>query len=299
MFSQSRPTLVRGLFALAGSMVMMTAAALAGGASYSSTFDAFPAEGWSDPRWETAPTGQKFLGPYDNETTTLTISNLQDHTHVVIAVDVYIIGGWAGNEGELPSELSVTLDEDEQIFVATFSNAEPGHGATQSYPDGDLRAAHPARHGAFNTNTLGYLDRAGADLPDSTYRLVLSAKHSGPIANLKFRGSGLDPKTGARWALDNVSVYTYAMANAPSADVFGRTEALTDGFGGNTSGGSLGFNPPSGRGGIPGGPPPSMPGGPPEDPPPPNPNDNPVIPSPGGATVGALALWWVSRRRRG
>lgn len=299
MSARTSPHRAGGLLALVGTILIAAPPLLAGGASYSSNFDVFPAEGWSEPRWETAPSGQRLMGPFENEATTLTLTNLTDHTHIVVAVDVVIIGGWAGNGGVAPNEFRVMLDGSEEVFVATFSNDQEGDGRPQSYPDGVVGGAHPPRHGTFDTNTLDYLDRRGGHEPDSVYRLFLSVKHSGPTAKLTFSASGLEAESGARWALDNIGVFTYTMIDAPSPDVFSSNgPPMLDGFAADADPNTLGSNPPSGRGGIPGGGGGGGGGGgdPPEGP---RPSDTPqVIPSPGAGALILLGGLMATRRRR-
>jgi len=297
MSARTSPHRAGGLLALVGTILIAAPSLFAGGASYSSTFDVFPAEGWSEPRWETAPSGQRLMGPFANEPTTLTLTNLPDHTHIVIAVDVVIIGGWTGNGGVAPNEFRVMLDGSDEVFVATFSNDQEGDGRPQSYPDGVVGAAHPPRHGAFDTNTLDYLDRRGGQEPDSVYRLFLSVKHSGPTAKLTFSASGLAAESEARWALDNVGVFTYSMGDTPSADLFSRpSQTMLEGFSADADPSSLGTNPPSGRGGIPGGGGGGGGGDPPDGP---RPSDTPqVIPSPGTGALLLLGGLLATRRRR-
>ncbi len=292
------------LTALAG-MAGTAAPALAQNGGYTSTFDDPAGLQWSEGRLATAPKGERFLGTFGNESVKLALDNLPDHTHVVIALDLYIIGPWGGigpldPEGipqALAHEWSMLLDKGEPVLRATFSNDDTFAGRQQSYPDA-IEVRNPARRGAFKINELGYNDPFSLAPRDSIYRLYFTVKHSGPTATFTFAATGLNDDTVQRWGIDNVAIETYDMSplNMGDIDPTGALHGggLMGGGGGDTNAGPVGDplggpmgggTPPSKKRGVDGNPPPT---------PPPS-----TIPSPGAAVLllmgGAAA---AIRRRR-
>ncbi|MEZ4639023.1 MAG: hypothetical protein R2856_29355 [Caldilineaceae bacterium] len=63
---------------------------------------------WSTPgRVVTAPNGERHLGEFSNEATTLTLTNLPSHRRVTVSVDLYVIRSWDGNQVDLPAAARV------------------------------------------------------------------------------------------------------------------------------------------------------------------------------------------------
>jgi hypothetical protein len=294
MTSQRR-SLGAALLLGAAALQMLSASPALAGDSYSNPFDVPPREGWSDTVVKASPSGEQFLGSFGNQTVSLTLTNLQEHTHAVIALDLYVIGGWAGSAGDSPNSFELLVDQSREIMRATFSNDDGVTGRPQTYPEGNNQIPELPRRGAFRTNSLGYTDQTGRPA-DSTYRLVFNVKHSGSTLVLSFAGAGLPDDPTIMWGIDNVYVATYTMDLDPVPGAFepaGTEWASFDG----AAAASLGVNPqrpftiPSGGPGAPS-------GTPRNDPPPPPPPDSPVIPTPGSATVLALAAGQLLRRPR-
>ncbi|REG28069.1 beta-propeller repeat-containing protein [Archangium gephyra] len=142
---------------------------------------------WSHTQTSTSPVGnRKFLGAFDNTPVTLVVPNLPDHTKVTLSFDLFVIGGWAGDEW------GVNLDGVGEQRT-TFSNTP---GVFQQFPVWNAVASdNAARSGAAEANTLGYA--AG----DSVYKVKFTVDHLDPALRLDFFGVGL-----GLWGVDNVQV---------------------------------------------------------------------------------------------
>ncbi len=275
------------------------------GGAYSNNFDLLPREGWTEPRLTTSPSGESFLGPYDNEATELAITGLNEHTHLVLAVDLLVIGPWGDTVPpglESMQTWSLRVDDNDATLDSSFSNLRgegPGAdlpGVLQSYPDMAGGRVHDATRGSFTTNTLGYTIRGESD---TTYRLIVTAKHSGPVAKIRFAGAGL--RAGAhRWGIDNLHVFTYTMnpsEEGVDADVMGPGTVADFALRGFVAPGTnpespYGNPPKRGGGGGGGGGPPGGGGG--GGPPPPFMS----VPAPGPAALIAAGALMMARRER-
>ncbi|MBL8759094.1 MAG: hypothetical protein JNK35_11755 [Phycisphaerae bacterium] len=295
------------LMTLAGTALAGPALAQHGG--YTCTFDEPAGSKWSIDRQAVSPSGERFLGTFGGEPVTLTLDSLPEHTHVVIALDLYVIGPWGGvgpldaegNPTALAHEWSMTLDNGTTVLRSAFSNDDAIGGRPQSYPDA-IEVRNPARRGAFRVNTLGYVDPHSLAPRDTTYRLYFTVKHSGPVAKFTFQSHGLGADPAQQWGVDNVAIETYDMAPL-AIGAMEASDPLAAPMGGDGGGTDLagpvsrnlpppggGGTPPSG-GGPKGGPPPG--GIPPGDQPP------RLIPTPGAAfLVGLGGLTMLVRRRR-
>ena len=168
-----------------------------------------------------SPNGrQQFLGefggpvivaapPYDaqhfvrvDETVTLTLRDLNPHTFVTVAFDLYILKSWDGNNQTYgPDRWSLRVQGGPILLDTTFSN-NPKTGADlsqQNYPV----ANSPYQSGAESVNTLGYTFYG-----DSIYHLSFNLPHTDDTLVLNFssslfEGKGTDDES---WGLDNMSV---------------------------------------------------------------------------------------------
>ncbi len=160
--------------------------------------------------------GSSFLGEFNNETVTLTLADLPQHSQVILEFDLLLIRSWDGNldgnswiptgvdpitpnaVGEIgPDQWNLAVAGQEQINT-TFSNwdlvgfkqAYPG-----SYPGGDYQA----RTGAVANNSLCYEQ-------DSTYKMRYTVAHNGADLTVDFSALGLQTIDNESWGLDNVKV---------------------------------------------------------------------------------------------
>lgn len=143
---------------------------------------------WSHAVLSMSPNGDaEFLGVFAQDSVTLALTHLPDHTKVTLTFELHVIGGWSGQAW------GVNIDGVGQQLT-TFSNT----ASPQSFPAWNTTANHPARSGAAAWNSLGYA--AG----DSTYKVKLTVDHSDPMLRLDFAGVNL--LGGQTWGLDNVQV---------------------------------------------------------------------------------------------
>lgn len=177
---------------------------------YSGAFDQPPGTEWSANRTAVTPAGNRaYLGPFGNETVTLTLPALPAHVAVTVLCDQFVLGTWDGNSTEGgPDRWSLDVAGGLRLVDTTFNNGPQGTAAAgQSYP-GDFPAAqNPARTGAQENNTLGF-QVPGEGPMDAVYRHVESFPHTAQTLVLNFRGQGLSGLlTDEGWGLDNVRVY--------------------------------------------------------------------------------------------
>lgn len=164
--------------------------------AYLSNFSSGAGAVWSRTDTTTAPSGTQFLGPFQNDTVRLSLTDLPAHTYVTLTFDVYALRGWNGNDTDNgPDTFTVDVPDAFTLVQTGFSNTTNNQG----YPEGAPYSSYPARRNALRSNTLGY-----ANPGDTTYRITRSFAHSGPDLKLDFAASGL---TGtAAWGLDTVRV---------------------------------------------------------------------------------------------
>jgi hypothetical protein len=185
---------------------------------------ATPGPEWSMPGQTTSPSGFSFLGEYGNETLTLSLDDLPEHTTVVVSFDLHILRSWDGNAEvvDLAGELSRFLDGrrglgesvgpdiwqvegGETLLLRTTFNNWPASNPGQAYPGAYPGDNHPAQSGAEGLNTLGYTFR---DIPmDATYHIQLSlAGHTSTSLDLRFSAEGLQSLADESWGLSGVQV---------------------------------------------------------------------------------------------
>jgi hypothetical protein len=167
--------------------------------AYFANFDDAVGVEWSRQITETAPSGTRtFLGPFADETVSLSITDLQPHTSITMSFDVVIAGGWDG-EGPLGPHFWGVSSADGSVFLnTTFSNTS----SLQSYP-GEYPGFNLPGTGAAETSTLFY------EGGDSVYSIVFSFPHTGSTFDLSFFAAGLASAEGASWGLDNVDIQVH------------------------------------------------------------------------------------------
>ena len=159
-----------------------------------------PGATWSMVPTDVAPAdpNRRFLGQFNNDTVTLSISGLPPHDCLCVEFDFYAIQSWDGNNpGTGPDRLNVLIDGVNE-FSETF--AHPGQTAGQTFgPDPTF---NPAQTGAVETGTLGY-----SFFSDSVYRLsICDLVHTSSTATITFSVAGLQGINDESWGLDNLEV---------------------------------------------------------------------------------------------
>ena len=182
-----------------------------------------PGPEWSSQRTSVTPIGnRRFLGEFDAETVHLKLEDLPPHTEVELSFDLYIIRSWEGNatidpQGTVralgPDIWSLEVVRGPVLLYTTFSNIGyvPEWGR-QSYPENYPEGDYPARTGAAENNTLGYLytfperRELGTRPMDSVYRMYFTFEHSESLLWLRFIGAVTEEHPNESWGLDNVLV---------------------------------------------------------------------------------------------
>ena len=184
-----------------------------------------PGTEWSSQSTTTSPSGRWLFGRFGNTTLTLNLPilptrsgvaqvALPNHSGVLVTFDLATIGTWDGNASELPTGAVRAPDivgpdywgleaDDVSLLYTTFSNMEI-MGLQQAFPGWYPVGSFPAREGAAEVNTLGYIVD-GMQL-DTVYHLAYVFPHQGTKLKLDFSGSNLQALTDESWALDNVRV---------------------------------------------------------------------------------------------
>ncbi len=161
--------------------------------AYFEDFEDGTASGWSPSLISLTEMGERsYLGPFSGGTASLNLTELPPHTGVTIAFDLFIMGGWDGDE--TPDRLFVEKRNGEPILDATFSNGT----ATQSYPT----SGSAAQTGAVEIGTLGDYGGGGS----SAYHVEATVPSWEQDVTFDFTGLGVDPSLGEFWGLDNVEV---------------------------------------------------------------------------------------------
>ncbi len=198
---------------------------------YQQDFEGVVGSEWCHNKVETTPLGaRKFLGQFGNDTTCLTLTNLPPHGMAEVGLDLYIIRSWNGNmepeQSASPASAAMWLEALRNPFFAAVES-DPSIGpdrwqtladgasrlltsfsnwvfARQSYPGVYPSGDYPARSGAVENNTLGYISQ---DVPmDAVYHIDLPIVHNGSTLYLEFEGLGLQALADESWGLDNVTV---------------------------------------------------------------------------------------------
>lgn len=181
-------------------------------AVYAADFETAPGPEWSIPDIATTPSGDRsYLGPFDNDQLSFTVSGLPDHDAIVIEFDLFITEQWDGTA-------RWRLQSEENWIVDTgFSNDPDG---TQYFPNTRPYGRNDGLTGAVEEGTLGYESPAPGIIGDSVYRIERSILHDAEQAVFTFIVQGLGEEPVGGWGLDNVRVLALTTeAEAPSTEL--------------------------------------------------------------------------------
>ena len=173
------------------------------GQVYTNNFEAAVGNEWSTNKTEVTPTGnRRFLGQFGNETASLSLANLPNHTQVTVAFDVYVIRSWDGNSTQWgPDIFDVRAENGPVVTRTTFALQPLRQSWPGEYPGGD----NPPGTGAAERNTLGYNFDGGP--MNAVFRVTKTIAHTGGALKLNFSASGLELTAGNEsWGLDNVAI---------------------------------------------------------------------------------------------
>ncbi len=179
----------------------------------------------SDPNVVTAPSGQMFLGRFENTQTTIAINIPAGYSTYRVDYDLYIIGSWDGrgkqaqsgvfqaNVYEVDARCSTTLTP---LFKTTFSNQLT---VQQDYPLSYLTGGNKAATGSFDQEALNYrsvpaqsntplfrsfgdveyhMTSGGANPCGGTGAFTLVISTSNPLQQSNYDES---------WGVDNIKIY--------------------------------------------------------------------------------------------
>ncbi|MDP1660283.1 MAG: hypothetical protein Q8L55_00060, partial [Phycisphaerales bacterium] len=209
---------------------------------YMNPFVRAPGPEWNVQKFETSPSGEMFLGRLHNQTAALTVKNFPQHTHMVVAADVVVVGDWQGNAPD-PSNFGIKLADGTVVLATSFATDGGASNATQDYPGGSNGRNLPGA-GAAAVGSMGYKDAKTGVARDAVYRLAFTIPHTAAQETISFTVSGLRAdESKASWGLDNVSVSTFDAANPAGYAAGGGNTALGDAGAlayGNPSGGTIG-----------------------------------------------------------
>ena len=173
---------------------------------------------WNRPIITQPECGDSFMGEYSNETVSLNLSDLPQHSQVIVEFDLVIIRSWDGNQinglsapalvapmgsgGIGPDVWRFSVDN-QNLITTTFSNWD-AYDFHQAYPGSFPGGDYPARTGATVRNSLCYTFTNQA--LDSIYHMRYVLPHTAGDLKLDFSASGLQRIQDESWGLDNVSV---------------------------------------------------------------------------------------------
>lgn len=169
---------------------------------------------WSAPEVVRADSGDPYLGPYTTESLRLTLADIPAHDYVSMGIEVFVVGGWNGNQG--PSVFTISQLAGavrEPVFratLATVTDVWAPSPDTQTYPaQYPGSAAYPGGNDAVELNTLS------ATAASAVYLIERSFSHLAAGVTLEFVATGLPP--GAHWGISRVwldPVRVYAVNEA-------------------------------------------------------------------------------------
>ncbi len=173
------------------------------GQVYANNFETAVGNEWSTNKTEATPTGnRRFLGQLGNETASLSLASLPQHTQVTVAFDVYVIRSWDGNSTQWGPDIFDVRAENGPVVTRTTFALQP---LRQSWPGEYPGSDNAPGTGAAERNTLGYNFDGGP--MDAVFRVSKTIAHTGGALKLNFTVSGLELIVGNEsWGLDNVAI---------------------------------------------------------------------------------------------
>lgn len=174
---------------------------------------AFENNVWSTQTVTRSPNGKRtFLGPFSNESTTLSLNNLPEHARVRLRFNLMIMLTWDGDanldqpNGDAPDLFDVTVDRGPRLVHASFACRPASDPLTQSFP-GRFPYDHvPSGMGATESRALGYQWPGSGGPDDYVYHIERSFAHQGRSLKIAFSGIHLQGVDDEAWGLDNVRV---------------------------------------------------------------------------------------------
>jgi T5SS/PEP-CTERM-associated repeat protein len=148
---------------------------------------------------------------------TATPNSQGQHTFTTVSYDLFIIGGWQGNNLSVPGSpntftfgFSSSANSPASLLTTTFSN-DPGTLQTFPYDSSSGFFSQPGGKGANQINSLGFTG-AAPSYDDSVYQMAggrnqsFTFDHNVDDLTLNFSAANLAP--GATWGLTNLKIVT-------------------------------------------------------------------------------------------
>ncbi len=179
-----------------------------------------PLTEWSNKVTTTSPSGERFLGRFSSNNSTLTLPTLPGIQSVTLSLDFYAIDSWDGQGPSAgPDTWGVGVVGGPALLQNTFNNMEglsPWGPQGQSFGgQGQPNGTYLPRTGASANNTLGFQSGQFWGSRDSTYHLTFTFPYTASSLSLNFYDLGLQGLSDESWGLDNVRVGVFV----PTADV--------------------------------------------------------------------------------
>lgn len=198
---------------VAAALSLLTAAASSASAAiaYSNDFETPVGSEWSSTATDVTPAGaRRFLGQFNNDLVTLSLTGLPAHDTVSISFDLFILQSWDGNsQNNGPDRWGCGYADNilgiggTPLLDTSFSNTEEA-GQTQDYPNAfGAGINNTGGTGSSEFNTLGY-----SYFGDAVYSLTFTFPHSAADIYFGFVATGLQGINDESWGLDNVRVET-------------------------------------------------------------------------------------------
>lgn len=189
-----------------GAMLAVTAASQA--STYFEDFQGSVGSEWSSTSVTAAPAdaNRKFLGPFSNDTVTLTLTGLNVGDTATICFDLYLLNSWDGNQGGVGPDYFRMAVDGTDLLNTTFANVT---SYNQNYSAGNPLGGPSvaARTDADEQDTLGYNFYG-----NSVYKFggainsAFTATVTSSTMVISFQGYGLQGWTDEGWGIDNVCV---------------------------------------------------------------------------------------------
>jgi len=186
---------------------------------------------WSDTTVSSAPNpdyqgDRLFLGEFGNDSVTLSLAGLEDHSELSVSFELFVIRSWDGNDTTVfndplgPDRWQLSVDGSLTLLDTTFSNGNPAGQAyapdpfssgCSGYAPSQTAGVHAPMTGASECYSLGYTfddipNQTFDESMDSVYNLAFSFAHTGDSLLLDFSGSGLQGLADESWGIDNVNI---------------------------------------------------------------------------------------------
>src|SRR5687767_1681932 len=134
---------------------------------YSEDFEGAVGGEWSPGIKTTSPNGEQFLGLLGEQSVTLSLAGLPQHSGLRAGLDLHIIGTMDGSSTVQEEDDGVTFSHGPDLFTmtvdgatglkpTTFSNVKGEDDYRQAYPGDYPSALNAAGTGAAATDALGY-----------------------------------------------------------------------------------------------------------------------------------------------